>query len=236
MQKRTISLLIAMFPLLLLSQVTNEVWTDYIHTHYLNKKWVVFGDATFRVGNSTIIGIRPSVKYFISNKVQLRAGVGNNYTFKDKDNLSNIEIRPWQGVRAVWPSNTIFALQHYVRLEEQFTTNSYIDAEFKGSVRFRYQIGSDIDIWEDPSGSHLLKMPLEYEIFHTFNQKSFFVERDRFIIGLSYSIHSSLAIEINYILQRHGEGLSNMSTDKNIYRIRLRQTFSEKIKKQPPTE
>lgn len=237
MNKKIFSLIFTMIPLILFSQTTSEIWTDYIHNHFLNNKWVLYGDATFRLGDSKIIGIRPSVKYILSNKVQLRGGIGNNYTFQDIDNVSNIEIRPWQGVRAVWPSTSVFAIQHFVRIEEQYTTNSYADKDFDGSVRLRYQIGTDIDIWESGSGDHEIKLPLKYEIFNTFNQTDFFIDRDRFIAGISYKIRGLVTIEFNYMMQRTGEGLRNMELEKNIYRIRVRQTFSRiKKKKSTPTD
>jgi len=236
MNKKLISFLFTIFPLVLLSQVKNEVWTDYIHDHYLNSKWVLFGDATFRVGENYVVGIRPSVKYILSNKVSFRAGIGNNYTFDSKDNISNIEIRPWQGVRAVWPSTGIFAIQHYVRVEEQYTTNSFTQDNFEGSIRLRYQLGTDVDIWESASGNHEVNLPLEYEVFSTLGHEDLYINRDRFIAGISYKIRGLITIEFNYVLQREGEGLRNMNTDKNIYRIRIRQTFSKRLKKVAPAD
>ena len=236
MRSRVISLIIAMFPLALFSQVKNEVWTDYTHDHYLNSKWVLFGDATFRVGDNYVVGVRPSVKYILSNKVSFRAGIGNNYTFDSKDNISNIEIRPWQGVRAVWPSTGIFAIQHYVRVEEQYTSSSFTDDDFEGSIRLRYQLGTDVDIWESSSGDHEVNLPLEYEIFSTLGHEDLFINRDRFIAGVSYRIRGFMTIEFNYVLQRMGHGLQEMEREKSIYRIRIRQVFSERLKKSVPTD
>lgn len=234
MNKRLIFFIIVTFPLVSFSQVKNELWTDYIHNHFFNNKWVLFGDATFRVGENYVVGIRPSVKYLLSNKVSFRAGIGNNYTFDSKDNISNIEIRPWQGVRVVWPSTGIFAIQHYVRVEEQYISNNFTYDDFEGSIRLRYQIGTDVDIWESVSGDHEVNLPLEYEIFSTLGQENLYVNRDRFIAGVSYKIRGFITIEFNYVLQRQGEGLRNMEADKNIYRIRIRHTFSKSLKKDTP--
>lgn len=225
MNKTLVIFSLILLPSILFSQTTNEVWGDYIHNHFINSKWVFYGDVTFRVGDSKIFGIRPSVKYLVSNKVEFRGGIGNNYTFEDRDNVSNIEIRPWQGIRAVWPSTMVFAIQHFLRVEEQYTTNSYADKDFDGSIRLRYQLGTDVDIWDSPSGDHDINIPLEYEVFNTFNQSDYFIDRDRFIAGISYKIRGFVTIEINYILQRKGEGLRNMENEKNIYRIRIRRTF-----------
>ena len=45
-----------------------------------------------------------------------------------------------------------------------------------------------------------------------------------------------MTIEFNYVLQRTVEGLREMEREKSIYRIRIRQTFSEKLKKAPPID
>lgn len=217
--------------MVLFSQVKNEIWTDYIHNHYLNNKWVLYGDATVRFGGSFVVGIRPSFKYLVSNNISLRGGIGNNYFLDGKNNISTIEIRPWQGVRVVWPQTRFFSLQHYVRVEEQYTSNGYGDKDFEGSVRIRYQIGTDVDIWESESGDMLLKIPIEYEVFNTFNKSDYFIDRDRFILGLSFAMRNLLTLEFNYVLQRAGESLRNMNNEKSIYRFRIRHTFDKRKKK-----
>ncbi|MEN8138316.1 MAG: DUF2490 domain-containing protein [Bacteroidota bacterium] len=231
MKNRFSIILFLLSPLIGFSQVSNELWNDYIHNHYITPKFIVYGDATFRIGESKTIGIRPSVKYLLNSRIQLMGGIGNNYKFGNKEGISSIEIRPWQGVKLFWPRTVIFDLKHFFRLEEQYISNKFADENFNKSARFRYQLGGEFEIWENSSGSVSLNIPFEYEIFHTFHQNDYFIERDRIIVGTALVLNRSITIEFNFLVQREGEGIKNLSPDKHIYRIRFKHTFFRRSEK-----
>lgn len=223
-------LLFIFFTVSSFSQTVNEVWTDYIYNHNINSKLMIYGDATFRTGTSTIVGIRPSVRYKLNNTLQVMGGIGNNYSFSPiLDSLQTIEIRPWQGAKAVWPRTNIFIIKHFFRIEEQLSSVVKEETDFSNSIRLRYQIGMQLDVWENNDGTHSIGMPIEYEIFHSLNRGPYFIERDRFILGLNYMLKSSLVIEFNYILQRSGQGYETLAPQKHIFRFRLRKTFNKRL-------
>jgi hypothetical protein len=223
-------LVLLTFPIIGFSQVKNEIWTDYDHTQYITEKLIIYGDATFRMGDQHILGFRPSLRYKISSNMQIMGGIGNNYLFDRAPNkkLHYIEIRPWQGFRAIWPQSEILFIKHYFRLEEQFTNDMTKQSDFDGIARFRYQIGTDIDIWENNMGTKNISIPLEYEIFHSLNRKTDFIQRDRLVAGARFRFSKSFVFELDYILQRGGENYSRLTVQKNIFRFRFRKAFFSK--------
>lgn len=218
--------ILLILPNFIFSQNKNEVWVDYNFSYLLNSKVSLFGDAGYRFAENDVIVFRPSVKYTFANNFMVMGGLGNFYS-KSKDNQKEVyELRPWQGVRVIWPQkSSFFSLKHFIRFEEQFVNVSYNDDGFKGRLRFRYQIGTELDIWDNDSGTFGISIPLEYEIFHSFDQTDFFMERDRIIAGVLFQVKKGFRIEVNYTMQRAGEGFADLSPDIGIYRIRIKHTI-----------
>ena len=217
---------IMLFPIFVFSQNKNEVWTDYNYNYILNSKVSIFGDVGYRFTENDIIIFRPSVKYTFADNFMIMGGLGNFYSFTSDKETYAYEIRPWQGIRTIWPQkSSFFSLKHYVRLEEKFVNYASTDDGFKGSFRFRYQIGTEIDIWSNKSGTMGVSIPLEYEIFHSFVQTDYFMEKDRIVVGLLFKLRNGLKLEMNYTTQRAGKGFANLSPDIGIYRIRIKHTI-----------
>ena len=229
---RKIYLLILLFlPLLSFSQNKNETWFDYNLSYVLNNKTTLFGDVGYRFAESDIVVFRPSIKYTFNSSFMIMGGIGNFYTRSPDKTFSAYEFRPWQGVRAIWPRKSYFlTLKHFLRLEEKIYTTT-TSSGFEGHLRIRYQLGTEIDIWENMDGTFGISMPLEYEIFHSFNQPDFFIERDRIIAGLIFNFKKAYSLEINYTMQRKGEGYADLSPDIGIYRIRIKHGLARAKKK-----
>lgn len=227
MMIKSISLYILLiFPAFIFSQNKDEVWFDYNHSYMLNSKITIFGDAGYRFAENDIVVFRPSVKYTFANNFMIMGGLGNFYTYSTENNGRAYEIRPWQGARLIWPQNSsFFSLKHFVRFEEQFLNISSDDDGFVGRLRFRYQIGTELELWDNASGTFGISLPLEYEIFHSFVQTDYFMERDRIIAGILFQFRKGLKLELNYTIQRAGEGFADLSPDIGIYRIRLKHTI-----------
>ncbi len=225
MLKRVILFLYLSLPIIGFSQNKTEVWTDYNWNYILNPKVSIFGDVGYRFTDQYIVLIRPSVKYTFADNFMIMGGIGNFYTPSTETQKYTYELRPWQGVRVIWPQNsTFFSLKHFVRFEEQFLTSNMGDG-FDGHLRFRYQIGTELDVWDNADGTFGISIPLEYEIFHSFVQTDYFLERDRIIAGLIIEFHKGYKIELNYTMQRAGKGFADLTPDIGIYRIRLKHTI-----------
>ena len=71
--------------------------------------------------------------------LQRRTSCRDRILFTDNKNTSNrLEIRPFQGYRLAWPNRPRIRLQHYLRLEERFDTETGNWINTFG-LRFRYQ-------------------------------------------------------------------------------------------------
>ena len=225
-RRRAFMFLSILLPMFGYSQNKDEVWTDYNYNYILNSKVSIFGDVGYRFAENNIILFRPSVKYTFADNFMIMGGLGNFYSSSSDLGIKAYEIRPWQGARVVWPQkSTFFSLKHYVRFEEQFVTNLLSKDGFEGRLRFRYQIGTELDIWDNASGTFGISIPLEYEIFHSFVQSDYFMERDRIIAGILFEFGRGYKLEVNYTMQRAGEGFADLSPDIGIYRIRIKHTI-----------
>lgn len=232
MKVKFITIFLILLPFFAVSQIKNEIWTDYIFNYYITPKLITYGDAALTIGETDIIGIRPSIKYLPTDKYQILGGLWFNYTFENENTVNNTEIIPWQGIKVFWPQTMVFTLKHFVRIEERYTTDTAAGVyEFQGAGRLRYLIGSDIDVWENASGSLSLAIPLDYEIFHSFNQNKYFIERDRIMLGATMYLNKTSKLEFSFILQRSGEGFLDLSPQKHIYRFRFIQTFFGRLRK-----
>jgi len=122
-------------------EISEQLWLGY------NPRWVfpsdleLFGDVGFRTElgaqDWSRLVIRPSVQGPVGS-FQLSGGVGGFCT--NNETLANrIEIRPFQGIAATWPSRRVLGLKHYFRVEEQFEWVRGT-GETNVSIRLRYQL------------------------------------------------------------------------------------------------
>lgn len=210
-----------------MGQGIHEIWTDYNHSSYVGKKTIVFGDVGYRFTNiGDIFLIRPSIKYTFKNGSQIMGGLGYFIGLDDVDtDIFSYELRPWQGYKYAWPRSSLIALKHFVRLEESFQKDLSLDSFNKTSFRFRYQIGTTIDIWYSDDFSKELSIPIEYELFYSFKNDNNYVSRDRFIGGLSFVFGKVWSLEFNYIFQRDGVDYGGLNRRSNIYRFRFKRNI-----------
>ncbi|MCK5781132.1 MAG: DUF2490 domain-containing protein [Flavobacteriales bacterium] len=222
MTKNFLILFLLSLPLLGFAQMKSEVWTDYNHTQFVTKDLSIFGDVSYRFAENDIIVFRPSIKYIVSPKVKIMGGLGNFYSFTPDLEPKAYEFRPWQGVQLIWPQTAYFSIKHLFRLEEQMVFSYIPESKYTYRTRFRYQIATEIDIWETPSGAISISLPIEYEMFDFINRPENFIERDRIISGIIFRFARYWRLEFNYVVQREGEGFENLTPETTIYRIRLR--------------
>ncbi len=124
-------------------EVSEQLWFDY------NPRWTdrsnreIYGDLGFR----TVLGANEWVRFVVRPGVRgpvgpfrLAGGVGTFFT-ANKLTADRLEIRPFQGITAIWPNKRL-RLNHYVRLEErlEWETN---DWTLEASLRGRYRLQVD---------------------------------------------------------------------------------------------
>lgn len=122
------------------AQTSKQMWVDFNPSCWVGNKVELFGDVGLR-GEIEKDGwwrlvVRPSVRVPF-HFVRLSAGIGNFFTFNQIIN-NRWEIRPFQGISAVWP-NWIVSLDHYLRLEERFDFNTET-WNSNNSLRLRYRM------------------------------------------------------------------------------------------------
>ena len=195
--------------------MSEQLWLDY------NPRWTdpshreLYGDLGLRsaVGANEWVrfvarpGIRGPVGHF-----RLAGGIGTWYTV-NKQLPNRLEIRPFQGISAVWPNRQRFRLRHYLRIEErlQWATD---DWTFDASLRGRYQLQVDYSFSGFTSRSDWRAL-FHVEGFVTVaGDAGLFNERLRIGVGLGRNVGSVLRIRADLTWQKVG-------TNDHLY-IRLR--------------
>ena len=122
------------------AETSEQIWIDFNPSLWPSENVELFGD----IGARTEIGddawwrfvLRPSIAAPIG-AFRLTAGFGNFITVNNVID-DRWEVRPFQGISAVWPDRRL-SLEHYVRLEERFDLNTSSWSSLN-SLRLRYQL------------------------------------------------------------------------------------------------
>ncbi len=113
-----------------MDEIDTQAWLDFRAYYIINDDWTYDGDYGVR---GIISGedwqrvyINPSAVYDLNISTVLRGGMRFIYTHEI--NTSNtFEIRPWQGIRFIWPRTKYFIISQYVRLEQRITFHTQDD-------------------------------------------------------------------------------------------------------------
>lgn len=117
-----------------------ELWIDYNPSKQITETVELFGDIggrwLFQHKGLWRLVIRPGIGFPAGN-FKVTAGIGNFLTFSDEA-ADRWEIRPYQGIAAVWPRGAM-SLDHLLRLEERFDFNTETWKSVN-SLRARYRL------------------------------------------------------------------------------------------------
>jgi hypothetical protein len=207
--------------------IETQLWGDGNAYYRLNDIWQLHGE----LGGRTLyagpdwsrIYIHPSVIYQWQVMLYLRGGIRIIYT--DEVASSNaFELRPWQGLRLIWPRTSYLILDHYLRLEERFTF--YTESDQSGSaMRLRYRIRAKSPNLRLRAIDQTFYLLTSYEFLFNLGVeiKETFANRNRLTFGLGYFISQSIRTELHYT--RHGTRDSRgegFKTTLHVFRLRLR--------------
>jgi len=205
--------------------VTNQVWLDYYMYFYFKPKWEYYGDAGYRFLPKSFqwqtVHIRPSIRYLVNSTWEIHGGIGLFQTF-NKNASNSFEIRPWQGVRAKWPSFDPVYFSHYFRLEERFFIPQGSPMEY--NFRFRYRLGVKIYVYRSPNGGNIF-IPGYAEAFVNFGKQieEVFSNRARFAVGLGYKTAKEWTFEFHFVGQNAKTGRDEQfETADRLFQFKIR--------------
>jgi len=206
-------------------EIDHQSWMDFRTFYTINEKWTYDGDYGLRGfisdENWRRIYIHPAFVYDANTDIDLRGGMRFIFT-REKDVTNTFEIRPWQGVRFLWPRTKWIILSQYIRLEERFTFG-VDDGSFDAVLRARYRIMAKTPNLRWISINQTFYFLTSFEIFGNVGRaiEETFVDRTRLTFGVGYFISQTWRAELHYILQ--GSNLwTQEGTKLNIRILRLR--------------
>ena len=206
--------------------VSQQLWLDY------NPRWVfpsnleLFGDVGFRteLGDqswSRLI-IRPGVRGPVGS-FRLSGGVGGFFT--SNENFANrVEIRPFQGIEATWPSRRILGLNHHFRVEERF---EFVrgTGETNVSIRLRYMLQTQYAFAGAQDGP-IWRIRAIAEAFLTLaGDEGQFKEQARIGVGIGRNFGPAWRAWLDAVWQKSGRVFSGAPTDDLFIRVRVHQDW-----------
>jgi hypothetical protein len=124
-----------------------HTWTDVATIYFFDPNFRYDGDYGLRGvltdPDWTLLYVRPSVRYSEWTWMQLHGEAVLFYNFF-KDGYDLPEIRPWVGIRFIWPRLGGFIFGHYFRLEDRafyFKSEQKWETSFRG--RYQLQISNN---------------------------------------------------------------------------------------------
>jgi hypothetical protein len=207
-----------------------ETWIDVTTTKRVDDRWHYDGDQGFR----TLIGephwwqlyVRPSVRYEVRPWFRARGGIGLFYSYLDTPS-DLFELRPWLGMKFLWPKPAGFVFGHYFRLEERvfYTTGS---GEWDTSLRARYQLALRTPSF-DVGGATRFYALAYGEIFEntTGGIRDLFVNKTRIGGAIGKNVRRGSRVELDYMYQStKGNAGEDFTLHEHILRIRLFHDFT----------
>jgi len=211
-----------------------QTWVDYTTNNWINEEWLYYGDYGIRgvlsVDDWSQYYLNPAFLYRKDVKLSYQGGMRFIYT----SNLSisnTFELRPWQGVRYIWPRFSKFYFDNYFRLEERLLWETQVSG-FDFSVRGRYRLRLRTLDFLLPLIPTKFTSSVSFEIF--LDLKTVIVEnyvgQNRITFSIGNHIAKDLLIELHYILQksRKDENSEFESVD-NIFRLRVKHNLAKGI-------
>ena len=99
-----------------------QTWVDYTTNNWINKDWLYYGDygirGAFSVNEWTQYTLNPAFLYRNDEKLTYHGGMRLLYT-TNKSVSNTFEVRPWQGVRYIWPRLNKIFFDHYFSCESR---------------------------------------------------------------------------------------------------------------------
>jgi hypothetical protein len=224
-------LLVIIRPLSGQDETDFQTWTDFTTFYHINEKWIYNGDYGIRglVSNFnwTQAYIHPAFIYRVRAKLRFRGGVRFIFS-QEADESNTFEMRPWQGIRILWPDLNFMIIDHYFRIEERLTWQTQ-SGSFDGNLRLRYRLEGKSANYTVRAINQTFYFLASFEIFANAGKavEETYVNRNRLVLGVGYLISKKFFTELHYIRQGSRAGSEDgFRTSENILRLRLKMNLN----------
>ena len=208
-----------------------EGWADITTLYDLSENWQYQGDQGYRTSFSDntfhLLYFRPSFRYRVKPGLTLHGGVGFFQSFLP-DDADLFELRPWQGLRFVWPKIGGYMFSHLVRLEQRMVWLKDPVSDFDSTLRARYQLG-----FRTPTYNILFERGMYltgaiepfWDVETSFSEN--FTNRIRYFAGFGTRVSKAWRVELQYV-QQDGRAIQqdSFSVNERIIRLRLFYKFN----------
>ena len=207
------------------SGVSKQLWLDYNARRAIRSDLELFGD----VGARKAVGAQGTGRFLVRPGVrgplgQFRwsGGVGAFFT-ENEITSDRIEIRPFQGIAATWPSRRVLGLDHYLRLEEQFEWGGAAGSDF--ALRLRYRLGTQYAL-PGARENAIWRVRANGEAFLTVaGDAGQFNETVRLGLGMGREFGTAWTAWLDAVWQKTGRVFTGAPTDDLYIRVRVHQNW-----------
>ena len=200
-------------------------WTDVATIYNFSTHFRYDGDYGLRGvltdKNWPLLYLRPSVLYSARNRLLMHGGAALFYNFfQDTEDL--LELRPWVGVRMMWPRpEGGFSFSHYFRLELRafyLKEDNKWDSSLRGRYQFQVSYG-DFSLGSLTGFTVLTSIEPFFNIGSSLPET--FGDRFRYNLGIGKRVIPSMRIDVNYLFHRIRLGSGELKLDDHVVRVRF---------------
>lgn len=204
-----------------------DTWTDIATIYGFSSNFRYDGDYGIRhllsSRNFTQIYLRPSVRYRFEPWLMVHGGFAWFQSFFT-NNENYLEMRPWVGLRILWPRIDGWVVSNYLRFEyriSRFTSESNWNRQVRG--RFQVQVTTPDFRIGDIEKFYALFFVEPFQNIDSHGEQ-FFADRLRINFGFGNRLSNSFRVELNLMFQKgriSTETGSRLNIDDYILRLRM---------------
>ena len=206
---------------------TNHLWFDFYNYIPIADSLEYDGDIGFRhaLGEFSWWRVywRPALAYKWKSSVRFHGGL--KFSFDDYEIAANtFELRPYLGIKVIWPRIDRFVFRHFLRAEQRFLHNTEFET-WTSQFRLRYKLGMKVPINKPEMGERTVYVPVSAEIFGNGrgDLEERFASKLRLTVGIGYRFDLNWGLEFEYTRQGSRDTrLSGFKGSDNLFHLKAR--------------
>lgn len=207
-----------------------ETWIDVTTVYRFDDRWRYDGDQGFRAliseSDWRLLYVRPSVRFDARSWLRAHGGLGFFYAFLDA--ASDLyELRPWLGLKLLWPRPGGFVFGHYIRVEERFLSLTGSE-EWDTSLRARYQLSLSTPSFDVGAARRFYALAYG-EVFENITGaiRDLYINKIRVGGAIGKNVGRGSRFELDYLYQStRGSAGADFTLHEHVLRIRLFYDFA----------
>lgn len=184
---------------------TEHLWFDFYNYFPITDSLEYDGDIGFRNAFDEFswwrVYWRPALAYKWKRSIRFHGGL--KFAFDDYEiGADTFELRPYLGIKIIWPRVDRFVFRHFLRAEQRLLLNTESDS-WTSQFRLRYKLGLKAPLNNHEMVERTVYILVSAELFGNSegDLEERFASKRRGTVGVGYLFNQSWGLEFEYTRQ-----------------------------------